>query len=188
MRTLGSRMGLLSDPVTGRLENLPEGSLRQSDLDNLLVVERIFGPLGAALNASRYVALATHRELREESDRVDAAEEALDDTVAVDDPRVAQVAAQRHAFELALDAVIEESQSDEDDDALFDSWDEKHPPTAQNPEDEPTEDPGSGQKPMRAAEAFQKCRTTSPRHACGAWNWSWNSTTGHRLPKQGLVA
>lgn len=127
MRTRGSRMGLLSDVVASRLEDLPEGSLRQADLDNLLVIERIFGPLGAAVNAGRYIALATHPELREESDRVDAAEEALDDTVAVDDPRVAQVAAERHAFEAALSSVIEESGQTEDDDALFDSWDALHP-------------------------------------------------------------
>ncbi|WP_233091967.1 hypothetical protein [Arthrobacter sp. MSA 4-2] len=106
MRTRGSRMGLLSTIVTSRLESLPEGSLRQADLDSLLVMEQIFGPLGAAVNAARVIALATHPGLREESDRVDAAEEALDDTIAVDDPRVAQVAAERHAFELALHAVI----------------------------------------------------------------------------------
>ena len=109
MRTQGSRMGLLSDFVTSRLERLPEGSLRQADLDNLLVMERIFGPLGAAVKATRFIALATHPGLREASDRVDTAEEALDDTVAVDDPRVAQVAAERHAFEQALQAAIEES-------------------------------------------------------------------------------
>ena len=67
--------------------------------------------------------LATHPALREDSDRIDAAEEALDDSVAVDDPRVAQVAVERHAFESALQAVIEESGLDEDDDALFDAWD-----------------------------------------------------------------
>jgi DNA-binding transcriptional MerR regulator len=123
MRAEGSRMGLLSDFVTARLKGLPEGSLRQADLDSLLVTEWIFGPLGAAVQATRFVVLATHPALREESDRVDAAEEALDDSVAVDDPRVAQVAAQRHAFESALHAVIEESGQDEDDDALFDAWD-----------------------------------------------------------------
>ncbi|MGW7518560.1 MerR family transcriptional regulator [Streptomyces sp. NPDC054796] len=127
MRTEGSRMGLLSDVVTERLKSLPEGSLRQADLDSLLVTERIFGPLGAAVQATRFVALATHPALREESDRVDEAEEALDDSVAVDDPRVAQVAAERHAFESALQAVIEESGLDEDDDALFDAWDTSHP-------------------------------------------------------------
>jgi DNA-binding transcriptional MerR regulator len=123
MRAEGSRTGLLSDFVTARLKSLPEGSPRQADLDDLLVTERIFGPLGAAVRATRFVVLATHPALREESDRVDAAEEALDDSVAVDDPRVAQVAAQRHAFESALHAVIEESGLDEDDDALFDAWD-----------------------------------------------------------------
>ncbi|MGW6128672.1 MerR family transcriptional regulator [Cellulomonas sp. NPDC055163] len=128
MRTRGSRLGLLSDVVAGRFDDLPEGSVRQADLDSLLVVERIFGPLGAAVHASRYVAVATHPGLQEESDRVDAAEEALDDTIAVDDPRVARVAAERHAFELALHAVIEDSGLAQDDDALLDAWDELNPP------------------------------------------------------------
>ncbi|WP_433870515.1 MerR family transcriptional regulator [Saccharopolyspora sp. CA-218241] len=133
MRTEGSRMGLLSDFVTERLKGLPEGSLRQEDLDTLLVTERIFSPLGAAVQATRFVALATHPALRAESDRIDEAEEALDDGVAVDDPRVAQVAAERHAFESALLAVIEESGLD-DDDALFDAWDALHPATADDGE------------------------------------------------------
>ncbi|HEX6343837.1 MerR family transcriptional regulator [Umezawaea sp.] len=128
MRAEGSRTGLLSDFVTERLKNLPEGALRQADLDTLLVTERIFGPLGAALQATRFIALATHPALREESDRVDDAEEALDDSVAVDDPRVARVAAERHAFENTLHAVIEESGLNEDDDALLDAWDAVHPP------------------------------------------------------------
>lgn len=128
MRTEGSRMGLLSDFVTERLRSLPEGSLRQEDLDTLLVTERILGPLGAAVQATRFIALATHPPLREDSDRIDAAEVALDDSVAVDDPRVAQVAAERHIFESALNAVIEESGLDKDDDALFEAWDTLHPP------------------------------------------------------------
>ncbi|MCW8120319.1 MULTISPECIES: MerR family transcriptional regulator [Streptomyces] len=127
MRTEGSRTGLLSDFVTERLKSAPEGSLRQADLDSLLVTERILGPLGAAVQATRFVVLATHPALREESDRVDDAEEALDDGVAVDDPRVAQVAAERSAFESALEAVIEESGPGADDDALFDAWDTLHP-------------------------------------------------------------
>ncbi len=133
MRTEGSRMGLLSNFVTERLKSLPEGSLRQADLDTLLVTERIFGPLGAAVQATRFVALATHPTLRKDSDRIDAAEEALDDSVAVDDPRVAQVAAERHAFESALQAVIE-SGLGKDDDALFDAWDTLHPATADDGE------------------------------------------------------
>ncbi|WP_098025827.1 MerR family transcriptional regulator [Streptomyces sp. st115] len=156
MRTEGSRTGLLSDFVTDRLKGLPEGSLRRADLDSLLVTERIFGPLGAAVQASRFIALATHPDLREESDRVDAAEEALDDTVAVDDPRVAQVAAERHAFEKALHIVIEDSGLAEEDDALFDAWDALHPATAD--EDEPEAGQGSGGRhaPMSAYEAIGK--------------------------------
>jgi DNA-binding transcriptional MerR regulator len=127
MRALGSRTGLLDEFVSQRLADLPEGSLRQDDLDALLVTERIFGPLGAAVQAGRFVALATRPELRAESDRVDAAEQALDDTVAVDDPRVAEVAAERHAFEEALLATIAESGQDAEDDALFAAWDELHP-------------------------------------------------------------
>lgn len=130
MRTEGSRMGLLSDFVTERLKSLPEGSLRQADLDTLLVTERIFGPLGAAVQAGRFIVLATHPTLREDSDRIAAAEEALDDSVAVDDPRVARVAAERHAFENALQAVCEESGLDKEDDALFDAWDVLYPPSA----------------------------------------------------------
>ena len=154
MRTGGSKMGLLSGFVTDRLKNLPEGSLRPADLDNLLVIERVFGPLGAAVNATRYIALVTHPGLREESDRVDAAEEALDDTVAVDDPRVAQVAAQRHAFELAMNAVIEDSGLAQDDDALFDEWEALHPAGGGAGEASPDSD--TGQKTMSASEAVGK--------------------------------
>lgn len=153
MRTRGSRVGLLSDFVTTRLESLPQGSLRQADLDNLLVMERVFGPLGAAVNATRYIALATHPGLREESDRVDTAEEALDDTVAVEDPRIAKVAAERHAFELALNAVMEETQ---DDDAIFDAWDDLHPADADGGQDGAARDSGSGDKSMSAFEAIGK--------------------------------
>ncbi|MGW2091772.1 MerR family transcriptional regulator [Promicromonospora sukumoe] len=123
MRTQGSRAGLLSDVVTDRLATVPEGSLRQADLDTLLVTERIFGALGAAIQATRFMALAGSPDLRAESDRVDAAEEALDDTVAVDDPRVAQVAAERHAFEQELEAAMEAAGLNEGDEALFESWD-----------------------------------------------------------------
>ncbi|MFF3494673.1 MerR family transcriptional regulator [Streptomyces sp. NPDC002795] len=158
MRTEGSRMGLLSDFVTSRLKGLPEGSLRQADLDTLLVTERIFGPLGAAVQASRFIALATHPDLRKESDRVDAAEEALDGTIAVDDPRVVQVAAERHAFEKALHAVIEGSGLAESDEALFDAWDTLHPATANEDEDEDEAGQGSGreQKTTSAFEAIGK--------------------------------
>ncbi|MFB6664412.1 MerR family transcriptional regulator [Streptomyces parvus] len=150
MRVEGSRAGLLSACVTERLKGLPEGSLRRADLDTLLVTERIFGPLGAAVQATRFVALATHPALREESDRVDAAEEALDDSVAVDDPRVAHVAAERHAFETALHAAIEESGLDADDDALFDAWDAAHPETGDAEESRSGSDSGRAMSVLEA--------------------------------------
>ncbi|MFJ4963588.1 MerR family transcriptional regulator [Streptomyces sp. NPDC088729] len=156
MRTEGSRMGLLSDFVTSRLTSLPEGSLRQADLDCLLVTERIFGPLGAAVQAGRFIALAADPDLREVSDRIDAAEEALDDAIAVDDPRVARVAAERHAFERALLAAVEDSGLAESDDALFDSWDAVHPPTADEGEDEAGQSPGRGHESMSVCEAIGK--------------------------------
>ncbi len=40
------------------------------------------------------------------------------------------MAAERHAFESTLQAVIEESGLDEDDDTLCDAWDALHPATA----------------------------------------------------------
>jgi DNA-binding transcriptional MerR regulator len=153
MRTRGSRLGLLDDLVAGRLEAAPEGSLRQDDLDSLLVTERIFGPLGAVMQAGRFLALALHPELRSESDRVDAAEEALDDTVAVDDPRVAQVAAERHAFETALMRVIEESGQLEEDDAIFDAWDELHPPG--DADAAPAPNPAEGSRVRSAAQIIR---------------------------------
>jgi DNA-binding transcriptional MerR regulator len=153
MRTRGSRLGLLDDLVSSRLEAAPEGSLRQDDLDSLLVTERIFGPLGAVMQAGRFLALALHPELRAESDRVDAAEEALDDTVAVDDPRVAQVAAERHAFETALMRVIEESGQLEEDDAIFDAWDELHPP--EDADAAPGPNPAEGSRVRSAAETIR---------------------------------
>ncbi|WP_371098658.1 MerR family transcriptional regulator [Streptomyces sanglieri] len=151
MRAEGSRMGLLSEAVTRRLKNLPEGSLRQADLDTLLVTERIFGPLGATVQASRFIALATHPELRAESDRVDTAEEALDDTVAVDDPRVAETAAQRHAFEKTLMTMIEESGIAEDEAALLDTLDTAHPEDAED-----TPEPDAKDGGMSAFEAVTK--------------------------------
>ncbi|MFH8640309.1 MerR family transcriptional regulator [Streptomyces goshikiensis] len=151
MRAEGSRMGLLSEAVTGRLKNLPEGSLRQADLDALLVTERIFGPLGAAVQASRFIALATHPEIRAESDRLDAAEEALDETVAVDDPRVAETAAQRHAFEEILMTVIEESGVAEEEAALLDALDIAHPEGTED-----TLEPDAKEGCMSAFEAVTK--------------------------------
>jgi DNA-binding transcriptional MerR regulator len=51
LQSVGSPLGLLSELVTDRLSHLPPGALRPSDLDALLVTERIFGPLGAAIQA-----------------------------------------------------------------------------------------------------------------------------------------
>ena len=153
MRALGSRLGLLDDLVSGRLEGAPEGSLRQDDLDVLLVTERIFGPLGAVMQAGRFLALAADPALRAESDRVDAAEEALDDTVAVDDARVEQVAAERSAFETALMRVIKESGQLEEDDAIFDAWDELHPP--EGVDAAPVPDPAEGSRARSAAEIIR---------------------------------
>ncbi|WP_422391931.1 MerR family transcriptional regulator [Arthrobacter sp. N1] len=153
MQTLGSRLGLLDGIVSGRLEGAPEGSLRQDDLDVLLVTERIFGPLGAAVQAGRFLALAADPALRAESDRIDAAEAALDDTVAVDDPRVAQAAAERHAFETALMRVIEESGQMEKENALFDAWDELHPP--EDADAAPGPKPPEGSRARSAAEVIR---------------------------------
>jgi DNA-binding transcriptional MerR regulator len=150
-----ARLALLPDFVSSRLTGLPEGSLHQPDLDTLLVTERIFGQLGAAVQAGRFIALAANPGLRAESDRLDAAEKALDDTIDVEDPRVAQVAAERHAFDLALDAVFEESGLDQEDDALFELWDDLHPETADGAK-EAGPDSGSGHKSMSAAEAVSK--------------------------------
>jgi DNA-binding transcriptional MerR regulator len=153
MRTLGSRLGLLDDLVSGRLEAAPQASLREDDLDVLLVTERIFGPLGAAMQAGRFLALALDPGLRAKSDRVDAAEAALDDTVDVDDPRVAQVAAERHAFETELMRVVEESGQLEEDDAIFDAWDELHPP--EDTDAAPAPNPADGSRVRSAAETIR---------------------------------
>ncbi|QIS40946.1 MerR family transcriptional regulator [Clavibacter capsici] len=156
MRARGPRLGLLSDFVARRLEGLPAGFVRPADLDALLVMERMFGPLGAAVHASRAIALATHPELRAQADRVDASEEALDDSVAVDDPRVAEVAAERHAFERALDAAIRESGQHQDDDALFDEWERLHPDGSDGSEDEPGAGPARGHGSLTAAQALTR--------------------------------
>ncbi|PPG01883.1 MerR family transcriptional regulator [Pseudoclavibacter sp. RFBI5] len=151
MRAQGSRLGLLSDVVSDRLAELPEGALRQEDLDTLLVTERIFGALGASVQASRFIALATHPELREEADRIDAAEEALDDTVAVDDPRVAEVAAERAAFEATLNGVIESSGLAQADNDRFDAWEESHSAPAPADDHEGAEDAAEDAEDARAA-------------------------------------
>ncbi|WP_233550079.1 MerR family transcriptional regulator [Clavibacter lycopersici] len=155
LRARGSRLGLLSDLVARRLEGLPDGSLRQADLDGLLVMERSLGPLVAALNATRYIAVATLPGLREASDRVDAAEEALDDTVAVDDPRVAEAAAERRAFEETLHAAIEASDLPRLDEELMDAWDELHP-DGPDDEDEARGVTGRSARSLSTMDAFAK--------------------------------
>jgi DNA-binding transcriptional MerR regulator len=124
MRSRGTRMGLLDDLVVDRLVGLPDGVPHQGHLDVLIVTQRLLGPLGAAIHAGRYVALAARPDLLEESDRLDAAEEALDDTVAVDDPRIARIARERHDFEKALEAFIDTTDQLEEDNALFASWED----------------------------------------------------------------
>ncbi|PPS70987.1 MULTISPECIES: MerR family transcriptional regulator [Streptomyces] len=124
LREVGSPLGLLSPLVTGRLRDLPPGALRSADLDTLLVTERIFGPLGAAVQADRFIVLATHPELRAEEDRLAEAEAALDDTMSPDDPRIEDLAAQRCDHEAALAAAIERSGLEEALTVLLDREDE----------------------------------------------------------------
>ena len=128
-------MGLLSDFVTSRLERPARGLAAPGRPGHPARDRADLRPARRGRPGTRFIALATHPDLREESDRVDAAEEALDDTVAVDDPRVAQVAAERHAFELALYAVIGAIRPAQDDDARFDAWDDLHPPGAGEADD-----------------------------------------------------
>ncbi|MFF3485614.1 MerR family transcriptional regulator [Streptomyces sp. NPDC002701] len=124
LREVGSPLGLLSPLLTGRLRDLPPGALRSADLDTLLVTERIFGPLGAAMQANRFIVLATHPELRAEEDRLAEAEAALDDTMSPDDPRIEDLAAQRCDHETALAAAIERSGLEEALNVLLDQEDE----------------------------------------------------------------
>lgn len=124
LREVGSPLGLLSPLVTGRLRDLPPGALRSADLDTLLVTERIFGPLGAAVQADRFIVLATHAELRAEEDRLAEAEAALDDTMSPGDPRIEDLAAQRCDHETALAAAIERSGLEEALNVLLDREDE----------------------------------------------------------------
>ncbi|MFJ7040110.1 MerR family transcriptional regulator [Streptomyces rochei] len=124
LREVGSPLGLLSPLVSGRLHALPPGTLRPADLDTLLVTERTFGSLGAAVQANRFIVLATHPELRAEEDRLAEAEAALDDTMSPDDPRIEDLAAQRCAHEAALGAAIDKSGLDEALEGLLDREDE----------------------------------------------------------------
>ncbi|CAM5688830.1 hypothetical protein SVIOM74S_02681 [Streptomyces violarus] len=120
---MGSPLGLLSPLVTDRLSHLPPGALRPSDLDALLVTERIFGPLGAAIQASVFITLATHPGLRAEADRLDAADAALDDTVDPHDPQVEELAAQHCAHHKALLQAIEAAGLDVAEEKLFEIYD-----------------------------------------------------------------
>ncbi|ANZ41674.1 MerR family transcriptional regulator [Lentzea guizhouensis] len=119
LRAVGSPLGLLSDLVTDRLSHLPPDALRPADLETLLVTERIFGPPAAAIQASTFIALATHPDLRAEYDRLDAAEAALDDGVEPDDPRVEELALQRYAHLKAVERAIEAAGLDADDEELL---------------------------------------------------------------------
>lgn len=124
LKAVGSPLGLLSPLVTDRLSHLPTGALRSSDLDALLVTERIFGPLGASVQTSRFIALATHPELRAEEDRLDAADADLDDSVDPHDPRVDELAAQHCAHHQALMEAIEADGLDAAEERLFESHDD----------------------------------------------------------------
>ncbi|GAB7046129.1 MerR family transcriptional regulator [Catenuloplanes indicus] len=119
LRAVGSPLGLLSTMVTDRLDHLPPGALRPGDLEALLVTERIFGALGAAIQASAFIVLATHPGLRAEQDRLDAAEAALDDGVHPGDPRVEALAVQRCAHQMALDRAVREAGLDAEEEKLF---------------------------------------------------------------------
>ncbi|MBT3150056.1 MerR family transcriptional regulator [Streptomyces sp. CHD11] len=123
LQAVGSPLGLLSELVTDRLSHLPPGALRPSDLDALLVTERIFGPLGAAIQASTFIVLATHPDLRAEEDRLEAAETALDDGVEPDDPRVDELAVQRCAHQMALNHAIEAAGLDAAEEKIFEIYD-----------------------------------------------------------------
>lgn len=123
LRAVGSPLGLLSELVTDRLSSLPPGALRPSDLDTLLVTERIFGPLGAAIQAGTFIMLATHPDLRAEEDRLEAAEAALDDGVEPDDPRVEELAVQRCAHLMALNQAIEASGLHAAEEKIFEMYD-----------------------------------------------------------------
>ena len=123
LQAVGSPLGLLSELVTDRLSHLPPGALRPSDLVALLVTERIFGPLGAAIQASTFIVLATHPGLRAEEDRLEAAEAALDDGVEPDDPRVEELAVQRCAHQMALNQAIEAAGLDAAEEKLFEIYD-----------------------------------------------------------------
>ncbi|MFD9882662.1 MerR family transcriptional regulator [Streptomyces alboflavus] len=123
LRAVGNPLGLLSDLVTDRLSHLPPGALRPSDLESLLVTERVFGPLGAAVQASVFIVLATHPDLRAEEDRLDAAEAALDDGVDPDDPRVEELAARRFTHHKALHQAIEAAGLDTAEEKLFEIYD-----------------------------------------------------------------
>lgn len=125
LRAVGSPLGLLSPMVTDRLSHLPPGALRPSDLDALLVTERIFGPLGAAIQASVFIVLATHPGLRAEADRLDAADAALDDTIDPHDPQVDELAARHCAHHNALLQAIEAAGLDVDEERLFDLHDDE---------------------------------------------------------------
>ncbi|MFD7083389.1 MerR family transcriptional regulator [Streptomyces sp. NPDC059918] len=122
LQAVGNPLGLLSELVTDRLGHLPPDALRPSDLDSLLVTERVFGPLGAAIHASVFIVLATHPDLRAEDDRLDAAEAALDDGVDVHDPRVEELAVQRCAQQRALERAIEEAGLDAAEEKLFEIY------------------------------------------------------------------
>ncbi|WSR11777.1 hypothetical protein OG457_00155 [Streptomyces sp. NBC_01207] len=81
------------------------------------------GPLGAAIQASVFITLATHPGLRAEADRLDTVDAALDDTVDAHDPRVEELAAQHCAHHKALLQAIEATGLDVAEEKLFEIYD-----------------------------------------------------------------
>ncbi|AZQ74915.1 MerR family transcriptional regulator [Streptomyces luteoverticillatus] len=153
LRETGSPLGLLSPLVADRLRHLPPGALRSSDLDALLVFERIVGPLGAAIAANRFLALAARPGLRAEEDRLAQAEAALDDTVSPDDPRIDVLAAQRSTHESALYSAIKEECLEEALDTLL----EEHAETGDEEEDRAeSAEEEEGEPAMSTMEAIGK--------------------------------
>ncbi|WP_433327354.1 hypothetical protein [Spirillospora sp. CA-294931] len=71
------------------------------------MTERVFGRLGAAVQTSVFIVLATHPDLRADADRLEAADAALDDSVDPHGPRVQELDERHCAHHKALMRAIE---------------------------------------------------------------------------------